>query len=272
MKIKKTVNGLTFSMLLMSTVLAAADFDKGLQAYQSGDYETALAEFEPLAIEGNPAAQYYAANLYFEGAGTSTNITRAIELYTMASSQDVADAQYALGYIYLNGASGVDVDQEEALKWFRMSAERGLIEGQYNLAKMYLSGIGGPVDYESALFWYHQAAEKGLLGAQNNLGLMYKEGLGVTADNETAIEWYLKAARQGDGFAQNNIGVIYANQSYKKFSYLKAYMWFSISENSSKSGLKNKENIALRLSKKQVAEAQRMKVSCLTSNFYNCFW
>lgn len=259
-------------LIFMSNQVGAGDFDKGIEAYQSGNYEIALAELEPLAIEGNHIAQYFAANLYFEGAGTLRDIPRAIELFKMASAQNVADAQYALGYIYFNGARGVEVDQEEALKWFKMSAERGLTIGQFNLGKMYQNGLGGPVDYKSALYWYHQAAEQGLFQAQSNIGLMYAKGLGVTADNEMAIKWYLEAARQGDGFAQNNIGVVYSNPTYEKFNLIQAYMWFSISENSSKSGLENKKNIANQLSKEQIAEAERNKTACLDSNMYNCFF
>ena len=49
---------LIFSMLLgNSVVVLAADFDKGVRAYESGDYETALAEWTPLAEQGNVPAK-----------------------------------------------------------------------------------------------------------------------------------------------------------------------------------------------------------------------
>jgi hypothetical protein len=41
--------GLVFSMLLSSGVVVAADYDKGWNAYESGDYKTALSEWTPLA-------------------------------------------------------------------------------------------------------------------------------------------------------------------------------------------------------------------------------
>jgi|GEM_PF-2226666 len=50
--------GLVFSMLLSSGVVVAADFDKGLKAYKSGDYKAALAEWTPLAEQGDTSAQY----------------------------------------------------------------------------------------------------------------------------------------------------------------------------------------------------------------------
>ena len=53
MKIKEIIIRLLFLMLLGSRIAGAADFDKGLEAYNSGDFKTALAEFTPLAQQGN---------------------------------------------------------------------------------------------------------------------------------------------------------------------------------------------------------------------------
>ena len=39
-------------LLLYATPAYAADFQKGVDAYQSGDYATALKEWEPLAEQG----------------------------------------------------------------------------------------------------------------------------------------------------------------------------------------------------------------------------
>ena len=50
---------LTFLILffsISSNVVWSADFQKGLEAAQSGDYATALREWKPLAELGNAAA------------------------------------------------------------------------------------------------------------------------------------------------------------------------------------------------------------------------
>ena len=44
--------------------VCAADFDKGWSAYKSGDYATALREWEPLAEQGNAFAQYNLGLMY----------------------------------------------------------------------------------------------------------------------------------------------------------------------------------------------------------------
>ena len=53
-----TMKKLTLATLLIFSCVTAwaADFDKGLAAYQAGDFATALAEWRPLAEQGDAAA------------------------------------------------------------------------------------------------------------------------------------------------------------------------------------------------------------------------
>ena len=63
---------LIFSMLLgNSVVVLAADFDKGWEAYGTGDYETALAE------QGDVSAQFMLGVMYDNGEGVLTDYIRA---------------------------------------------------------------------------------------------------------------------------------------------------------------------------------------------------
>ena len=58
------------TLLIFSCATAwAADFAKGLAAYQAGDFATALAEWRPLAEQGDAAAQYNLALMYDNGEG-----------------------------------------------------------------------------------------------------------------------------------------------------------------------------------------------------------
>ena len=58
MKNLTTTICLTIAVLLGSAGMSAgADFQKGLTAYKSGDYATALREWKPLAEQGNADAQ-----------------------------------------------------------------------------------------------------------------------------------------------------------------------------------------------------------------------
>ncbi len=73
--------------LALPAPLLAADFQAGLEAYKRGDYATALIEFRPLAEQG------------------------------------MADAQFALGFMYYFG-HGVPQDYVQAHMWYSLAAER----------------------------------------------------------------------------------------------------------------------------------------------------
>jgi len=44
-----------------------SSYQEGLDAYERGDYDTALKEFRPLAEQGDPLAQSYLGSMYYEG-------------------------------------------------------------------------------------------------------------------------------------------------------------------------------------------------------------
>jgi len=140
---------------------SSADFQKGLDAAQKGDFATALREWKPLAEQGN------------------------------------APAQFNLGLIYAKG-QGVTRNYKTALKWFRLAAEQGLAGAQFNLGLMYEKGRGVPQNDKTAAKWWKLSAEQGLADAQYNLGLMYEKGRGVIQDNVYAHMWGNLAASNGN--------------------------------------------------------------------------
>ena len=55
------------------------------------------------AKRGHAGAQYYLGQSYRQGElGLTQSSERAIEYYTLAAEQGLAEAQYNLGYIYAN--------------------------------------------------------------------------------------------------------------------------------------------------------------------------
>ena len=148
------------SVVMLATSAFAQDLNKGWDAYEAGDYATALQEFRPLAGQGNAYAQ--------------TN----------------------LGFMYESG-QGVPQDYAEAVKWYRMAAEQGNALGQTNLGVMHEKGKGVPKGYAEAVEWYRLAAEQGHASAQTNLGVMYDKGQGVLQDNVLAHMWYNLGAANG---------------------------------------------------------------------------
>ena len=99
-----------------------ADFESAHQAYQSGDYETALKQLKILANEGDRKAQNNLGFMYLNGVGVELDGCRALKKYRKAANQGVAEAQHSMGYIYSEGL-GTDPVYAIALKWYRLAAE-----------------------------------------------------------------------------------------------------------------------------------------------------
>ena len=131
----------TVAFLLYTAVAApvmAQDYDKGLAAYNAGDYDAALQEWRPLAEQGN------------------------------------ASAQYNLGIMYDNG-DGVIQDYAEAVDWYRKAAEQGYADAQTNLGGMYRTGRGVIQDAVLAHMWYNIGGANGNEIGSDNRGLIEEE-------------------------------------------------------------------------------------------------
>ena len=73
---------LTFLIILFSltsNVVWSADFQKGLTAYYSGDYATALREWKPLGEQGNASAQNNLGQMYRKGDGVRQDDKTAVK-------------------------------------------------------------------------------------------------------------------------------------------------------------------------------------------------
>ena len=80
----------------------SADFQKGLKAAKSGDFATALREWEPLAQMGQKRAQHNLGLIYDKGLGVPQNYKIAMKWYRLASKQGEAAAQKRYGELVLH--------------------------------------------------------------------------------------------------------------------------------------------------------------------------
>jgi TPR repeat protein len=95
---------------------ASAGMSEGVAAVTVGDYAKAIAEFQPLAAGGDPAAQYQLAKIYLEGHGPADGVPQGIDLMTKAANGNYPEAQAQLGLMYAMGL-GVPVDNAKAYQW-----------------------------------------------------------------------------------------------------------------------------------------------------------
>jgi uncharacterized protein len=115
------VRRLILVLALLAPLSGLAGFDEGLEAYNRGDYATAVAEIQPLADKGEVRAQYFIATLAHYGHGQPRDPAKAAEWFRRAAEQGHALSQYHLGLAYEKGA-GVPRDLVAAHMWLSISA------------------------------------------------------------------------------------------------------------------------------------------------------
>ena len=79
--------------LLYSAGSAWADFDDGVEAYNRGDYATALQEFRPLAEQGDAKAQFNLSFMYDKDNSFPQNDAEAVNWHSKAAEQGFAIAK-----------------------------------------------------------------------------------------------------------------------------------------------------------------------------------
>ena len=160
MRIDKILIFLSILLLLGNGLATAADYHKGLAAYDSGDYKTAIAEWTPLAEQGNARAQNILGLIYQNGKGVAENDKTAVNWYTLAAKQGDAYAQVNLGFMHQHG-KGVSQNHNTAVNWYTLSAEQGNARAQNNLGFMYVTGSGVLTDHLRAYMWWNLASYNG---------------------------------------------------------------------------------------------------------------
>ena len=154
-------------LMTFAAPISAQDFNKGLEALLSGDFETALKEWKPLADGGNSSAQFNTGLLYYNGMGVPLDYKEAAKWFTLAAEQGIAAAQNILGNMYHNG-EGVLQDYKEAVRLYTLAAKQGDADAQSNLGESYAKGEGVLRDFVTAHIWFNVAAANGNeTGAEN---------------------------------------------------------------------------------------------------------
>ena len=115
---------LIVSLGLILTLSFGATLDEGVEAFEKGDYKTALQIFEELSYKNNAKAKYNLGVMYENGYGVKQDYLKAKEWYEKAAAQGLADAQNNIGFLYHNG-KGVKQDKKVAKKWYGESCDGG---------------------------------------------------------------------------------------------------------------------------------------------------
>ncbi len=129
---------------------------RGNEAYEHGDYATAVTYYEKAAEDGLAEAQYLLAYSLYMGEGVERNYTLAAQWYKRASRQNHVKAEYNLAYCYMNGR-GVPRDYDRALELLTASAEGGNIQAMVTLSECYEKGVLVEEDRAMSEMWQKRA-------------------------------------------------------------------------------------------------------------------
>ena len=186
---------------------AASGDDAAYEAFDQGQYITALELGVKAAERGEPQAHTLVARIYAEGLGTSKNFSLAAQWYKRGGELGDPEAMFAYGVMLAEG-QGIDQDRVAAARYFESAAAKRHPLANYNLAQLFLKGDGKPENPHRAFMHMRFAAESGVVTAQYDLGTMYATGTGTDPNAFEAAKWIGKAAAAGSVEAQIDYAVL----------------------------------------------------------------
>lgn len=152
--------GAVFAALTVGALAspAWADVREGVTAWEAGNAVQAVAVWRPLAVAGDPDAQFNLGQAYKLGRGVDhVDLAEAASWFRRAADQGHIQASDNLGLVlYELGQKG------DALPWLEQSASRGEPRTQYVLAAELFNGERMSRDWPRAYALMKRASDAGL--------------------------------------------------------------------------------------------------------------
>ena len=141
----------------MLATTARADVKDGVDAWQAGNYQAAVAEWRPLAISGDADAQFNLGQAYKLGRGVPADLVQAEAWYRRAAKQGHLQAEDNLGLVLFTANR-----RTEAMPFIIASAARGEPRAQYVLGTAHFNGDLAKQDWPRAYALTKRASDAGL--------------------------------------------------------------------------------------------------------------
>lgn len=159
------------AMTTAGAVLAQSNPVKdGVDAYQDGDYKTAIKDWQCPAAKGDADAQFNLGQAYRLGKGVPADPAKAEDWYRKAAEQGHFQAEDNYGRMLFERGQ-----RAQAAPWLEKSAARGDPRGELILGTMLFNGDGGlQKDWPRAYALMTRASNAGLPQASQTLADMDK--------------------------------------------------------------------------------------------------
>lgn len=123
---KKIIAGFLFLSSAGALNNAAADnLGNAVEAMRLGDFAEAYCIMRPLAEDGDADAQYNIGWMYLNGYGLRINDSLALEWWKKAAAQGHRDASFSIGMLYSLGEGEVPKDTDKAIDYYLIAADDG---------------------------------------------------------------------------------------------------------------------------------------------------
>ena len=110
---------------LMAAPLEASDVSDAINAMRAGNFAEAYCVLKPYAESGDAEAQYNIGWMYLNGYGLMMNDSKALEWWQRASDQGYTDASFSIAMLYSLGEGQVKKDTDRAIEYYLMAVEDG---------------------------------------------------------------------------------------------------------------------------------------------------
>ncbi|CAN5368979.1 hypothetical protein BH09PSE4_BH09PSE4_11840 [soil metagenome] len=139
----------------------------GVEAWDKGDYKTAVDIFRTHAISGDADAQFDLAQAYKLGRGVPVDLQQAELWYAKSAAQGhpMAEINYGLA-LFENGK------RAESVPWLQKAVARGEPRAQFVYGTMLFNGDNVPKDWVRAYALMTRASAAGIPQAARSLGQM----------------------------------------------------------------------------------------------------
>jgi cell division septation protein DedD len=162
----RLIGGTLFALLATP---GHADMRTGEVAWQRGDYPTAVSEWRPLAIAGDPDAQLHMGQAYQLGRGVPVDLKMAEDWFRRSASQGNLDGKDSYGLILFQNGK-----RAEGLPYVEDAAGRGNPRAQYILGTALFNGDMIAKDWPRGYAMMLRASAAGIPAAKASLAEMDK--------------------------------------------------------------------------------------------------
>jgi uncharacterized protein len=145
------------SGLTIAPVAVRADVKAGVDAWEAGKYQSAVASWRPLALAGNADAQFNLGQAHKLGRGVPADLAQAEIWFRRAADQGHLQAEDNLGLVMFTAGK-----REAAMPYITRAAARGEPRAQYVLGTAHYNGDLAARDHAMAYALTKRASDTGL--------------------------------------------------------------------------------------------------------------